>query len=112
MKLTLMALGGYKYYLVDEKNSSTTPYFMKFMLPSPDSFHPKPKSPPPSSTTTQTPEYEMTVICINFLHVEEVVNLWLDSVKILSDLSQIRPLEISKNSLFCLKVCLSFSSLI
>lgn len=112
MKLTLMALGGYKYYL-DEKNTSTTPHFMNFTLPSPDSFHPTPRSSSSSSTgsgsggsssSTVTAEYEMTVICINFLHVEEVVNLWLDSVKILSDLSQLRPLEVSKNSLFCLKV--------
>jgi hypothetical protein len=104
MKLTLMALGGYKYYL-DEKNSSpSAAHFVKFTLPSPESFSTSSKQPPPSGAGGSGVEYEMTVICINFLHVKEVVNLWLDSVKILSDLSQMRPLEVSKNAIFCLKV--------
>jgi hypothetical protein len=105
MKLTLMALGGYKCYL-DEKNSSlSASHYLKFSLPSPESFSTSKQTHPSSAAGgADVAEYEMTVICINFLHVEEVVNLWLDSVKILCDLSQMRPLEVSKNAIFCVKV--------
>jgi hypothetical protein len=113
MKLTLMALGGYKCYNpTPDPSPNPLPQYMKFTLPSPDSFSVTPRPPPPSAgngalpAATPAAEYEMTVICINFLHVEEVANLWLDSVKILSDLSQKRPLEVSKNAIFCVKVAL------
>lgn len=121
MKLTLMALGGYKYYsekqhlqqLQQQQNSLipstslsiiTSPHYMKFILPTPDSNFLNQST--NSRNTLPQSEFEITVICINFLHIEDVVDLWLDTVRIFSDLAQCKPLEISKNSTFCLKVIL------
>jgi hypothetical protein len=46
----------------------------------------------------------ITVVCVNFHHIEEVVRLWLDNVKIFSDFASSEPAEVSKNATFCLKV--------
>lgn len=109
MKLTLMALGGYKYYSESTSSLELSSHFMKFILPTPDSTYLYQSSSNSNSTSNSNnsksqSEFEMTVICINFLHIEDVVDLWLDTVRILSDLAQFKPLEISKNSTFCLKV--------
>lgn len=46
----------------------------------------------------------ITVVCVNFHHIEEVVRLWLDNVKIFSDFASSEPAEVSKNATFCLRV--------
>lgn len=104
MKLTLMALGGYKYYSESQNSmiigSQAPAHFMKFILPTPDSNYLNQST----NNSLAHSEFEITVVCINFLHIENVVDLWLDTVRILSDLAQFKPLEISKNATFCLKV--------
>ena len=46
----------------------------------------------------------VTVVCIDFHRIEDVVRLWLDNVKIFSDFAASEPAEVSKNATFCLKV--------
>ncbi|CAE7637327.1 unnamed protein product [Symbiodinium microadriaticum] len=48
----------------------------------------------------------VTVVCIDFHHIEDVVKLWLDNVKIFSVFASSEPAEVSKNATFCLKAIL------
>mmetsp|Transcript_20608 Transcript_20608/g.29575 ORF Transcript_20608/g.29575 Transcript_20608/m.29575 type:complete len:1961 (+) Transcript_20608:126-6008(+) len=104
-----------------------TPQFMKFPIPNTESaglFHdslsssaasatkdsPSPQSSAAGSSMqasdTAGTTTVVTVVCVDFLHIEEVVNLWLDNIKIFCEFANTRPLEISRNATFCLKAIL------
>lgn len=46
----------------------------------------------------------ISVVCIDFLHVEEVQGLWLETIKLLSDSTHLVSLTLSRKAISCLKV--------
>lgn len=100
----------------DISNPESDVKFMKFPLPIADSgvmFSSTVASPgcgvAEKSTDTGTKDAQpsasvVTVVCVDFHHIEDVVRLWLDNVKIFSDFASSEPVEVSKNATFCLKV--------
>ncbi len=54
--------------------------------------------------STSTSASIIRVVCVEFHYVDDVENLWLETVKLFSDLASSRPIEISKNATYCMKV--------
>jgi len=57
---------------------------------------------------SQTAHHSVTVVCVRFLSNEDVHLLLLETVKSFSDFVNATPVAVSKQSLFCLRVRLSY----
>jgi hypothetical protein len=130
MRLTLMAVAGYAYardqrakgttQLKDSKNNSRESVLCDFPLPHEES------SSYATVKTIQKVEFivcnsinlsshqssnsvtdTIRVVCVEFVAIDDVETLWLETVKLFSDLAGSRPIEISKNATYCMKVIIT-----